>query len=184
MGNYQIDIKNAPTYEDLPTGTYEGQIDKFIFREPRVEGKFPQVMATYLVTDGEHVGRKSSEFVSLSPKAAGRVATWLKRFGEYIDLDQIDAEGFEYDEDTMEITNVDVVGLDVLFRVKRDGVKFNSDPPEPRYTTELVEVLGDGAAPSAEETPAAPAEEPAEEEKPKATPRAAAAAKPRRRQLR
>jgi hypothetical protein len=164
-------------FEDLPYDEYEGQIDKMEWRPARAEGKFPQLMVTYAVIDGELIGKKSSEFLSLSPKADFRLKRWFNKFGLG------DLETFDYDEETNQVTEPDLLGIRVVFRVFQDGFKPGTEDPSVR--TELLTVIDelDTAAPAEAEE-----DEVEEEAKPKPTrptrpaPRAAEA--PKRRSLR
>jgi hypothetical protein len=146
-------------FEDLPYDEYEGQIDKVEWRPAREKGKFPQLMVTYTVIDGEQVGRKTSEFLSLSPKADFRLKAWFNKFG----LGEL--ETFDYDEDTNQVTEPDLVGIRVVFKVLQDGYKPGTE--DPRVRTQLVTVLDEleTVAP-AEEVQAEPEPEVEEAEAP------------------
>jgi hypothetical protein len=179
-----LDTSKVEAYKDLPVAVYEGTIDKVTYRAPKQEGKFPQLMATYAVTSGENAGRKSSEFVSMSPNAVQRWIKWWGKLGfEQADIPadlEIDEEGGSF-----ELLEPDLVGIDIEFRVYRDGNKWNA-PDEPNYRTELIRAMDldePAAAPkaAAKDEPAdepddAPDDEPVETEKP-----AARAASPARR---
>lgn len=183
MPTIPVNLGNVEAYENLPLGEYLGQIDKIVYKEPREAGKFPQLMVTYTVIDGEQLGRKSSEWLSLSPKAAFRLKKWFAKFG----LD--DTENLDVDDDTNELNDPDLIGYQVIFKVHED--KPRPGETDPSIRTSLVSVEDDVAAeaagaPAAQE---AEAEEPAEEaaapaaERPARRP-VATAAKPARRQLR
>lgn len=151
MPFYAVDLKNVQTFENLPDGKYAGSIDSVTFKEATDPSKYPQVQVTYLVVDGELTGRRSSEFLSLSPNAAFRLVKWLARFGIGDEF-----EGFDRDEDDPSIVNDPyLVGVDVIFEVYRDPKLYQG---EVQHRTRLVQVLEEGTAISA---PAAPAAAPA-----------------------
>lgn len=138
------------SFENLPVGEYDGQIDKMEHRPPRAAGKFPQLQVTYVVIDGDSLGRKTSEFLSLSPKADFRLKRWFDKFGLG------DLETYDYDEETMLVTDPDLVGIRVVFRCYEDKPKPGET--ENQIRTELVTVLDD-----LDVTPVAKAEEVEEE---------------------
>lgn len=167
-----LDFTNVETYENLPINKYYGSIDAITYREASEPGKFPQIQVTYLVTDGDLLGKKSSEFLSLSPNAAFRLKKWFDRFGLGDEVE------LEWDEDTNQVTNPDLIGYDVIFEVYQDPKLYKG---ERQIRTRLVELLEEIApepepdpaprpapAPSANRRPApvtaAPAEDEAEPE--------------------
>jgi len=176
-----VNLADVQGYKDLSEGEYAGQIDKVEWRPAREQGKFPQLMVTYAVIDGDQLGEKSSEFVSLSPNAANRLKKWFAKFG----LE--DLGDLEVDDETNLLTSPDLVGIRVIFRSRIDGKKKNN-PSEDQYRTELVTVdeddlaeLFDGAAEPAEEIVAVKEPAPARSLRPART--AVAAGQPKRRDL-
>ena len=97
-------------------------------------------MATYLVTDGDLIGRKTSEFLSLSPKAAFRLKKWFDRFGL---ADEI--TGLDIDDETNLMTSPDLVGVDVIFEVYKDPKLYQG---EAQIRTRLLEVLEEAPEPA------------------------------------
>ena len=134
-----IDFSSVETFDNLPLSKYYGSIDKVELRPASDPAKHDQLMATYLVTDGDQLGRKSSEFLSLSPKAAFRLKKWFDQFGLADEL-----EALEVDDDTNLLTNPDLVGIDVIFEVYQDPKLYQG---EKQIRTRLVEVLEDAPAP-------------------------------------
>ena len=134
-----LDFSSVETFDNLPISKYYGSIDKVELRPATDPSKFDQLMCTYLVTDGDQLGRKSSEFLSLSPKAAFRLKKWFDTFGLADDL-----EALEVDDDTNLLTNPDLVGIDVIFEVYQDPKLYQG---EKQIRTRLVEVLEDAPAP-------------------------------------
>lgn len=193
-----LNFDGVETFENLPVDKYFGQIDKVELKPSTEPGKFDQIQVTYIVTDGELLGRKSSEFLSQSPKAAFRMKRWWDKFG-------FEAEGLDFDDETNLLVDPELTGQDVIFEVYRDPKLYQG---EVQYRTQLVSVE-DGAPPEPVAPPArraaaaaptrraaAPVEEPADgddtepEDPPEAAParrpapRPAAAAGPARRTLR
>lgn len=127
-----LDLSNVESYDNLPVGRYYGQIDKVEHRPTETPGKFDQIMVTYMVSDGEALGRKMSEFLSLSPKAAFRLKKWLEKFADISEFSQ-----FEVDEDTNQVTDPDFIGVDVLFEVYEDPKLYQG---EKQIRVRLLEV--------------------------------------------
>ena len=139
MPTIPVNLADVEAFENLPLGEYEGEIKSITFKEPREEGKYPQLQAAYTVTDEEQLGRVSSEFISLSPKAAFRLKRWFAKFG----LE--DTENLDVDDETNELVDPDLVGTRIRFKVWND--KPAPGETEPRVRTSLTEVL-DEAVPT------------------------------------
>lgn len=184
MPSVAVNLSDVQSFSNLPVGEYDGQIDKMEHRPPREAGKYPQLMVTYAVIDGEHLGRKTSEFLSLSPKADFRLKRWFDKFGLG------DLEVYDYDEETMQVTDPDLIGIRVVFKCWEDRPRPGST--ENQIRTELVTVLDElDITPKAEapEAEVEAEEEEAEEEVPKPEPRVvrpprATTEPPKRRSLR
>jgi hypothetical protein len=162
-----LDIKDAQAFSNLPDGVYAGQIDKVEYREPREEGKHPQLMVAYVVIDGDQTGDKQSEFLSLSPKAAFRLKRWFDKFG-LGELEELDV-----DDETNLLMEPDLTGITVTFRVFKDGKIPGTN--DDRVRTELVSVEDD-LLPEAAEAEDEPDDEPEDEPEEAPKPRRAAAA--------
>lgn len=186
----------APSsFDNLPYDTYRGEVDILKYREATDTAQ-PKLQITMVVIDGAHVGRKSTQFQSLSDKSYGFVRAFFDKFG--FDPADYDETFLDYDEDTMEITGAaaDILGSIVDFKVFARGKKRGTD--EDFVVTEITNVVettvgGSAPAPKAEAEPEP--EEPAEAEAEEVEqPRAAApvrraapakeAARPQRRTLR
>lgn len=76
-----VNLAGVEAFESLPFGTYLGDIDKVKHQPAVQEGKFAQLMVTYVVVDGDALGKKQSEWLSLSPKAAFRLKKYFMKFG-------------------------------------------------------------------------------------------------------
>lgn len=143
MPTLNIDISNAKQFTNLDLGEYEGEISALVFLPPREKGKFGQVQAKYLVTEGEAVGRTSSEFLPLHPNATFRLVGWMKKFGgewEDMDPEELKSLTWETDEDGVTIIEPDLEGVKVVFKVFEETDRKTK---EVRVKTELVEVLDD-----------------------------------------
>ncbi len=173
MPNIAINLADVKDdYASLPLGEYLGQIDKITHREPNKPGKFAQFMISFTVIDGDEMGRKGTQWLSLSPNALFRVKRWFELFG-------MGDEELIIDEDTNELAEPDLVGIQGVFAVTEDAKAPGG------MRTELVEVSEDEvkvAVAVAEEAEEEAAEE--EAERPALKRRAAPEAKAKRRTLR
>lgn len=187
MPTIPVNLSNVEAYENLPLGEYLGQISKITHKPPREAGKFGQLMVTYTVIDGDQLGRTSNEWLSLSPKAAFRLKKWFAKFG----LD--DTDNLNVDDDTDELTDPDLVDVQVIFKVHED--KPRPGETDPSIRTSLVSVEDEDSAPATKRPAKAEAEESddddADDDEPEEQParparRAAVATarRPERRQLR
>lgn len=163
-----VNLADVEAYKDLDDGTYLCEIQKVVHQEPKVEGKFPQLRIHYAVIDGEQLGERTTEWVSLSPAAAFRLKQWFMKFGIE------DLENLEIDEDSNELIVPDLQGTRVIVKVAPDA-----KAPGGRRT-QLVSVEDDDipgvTAPQEAAQPAAAA--------PRVARPAAAPAAPARRSLR
>lgn len=185
MPTIPVNLGDVEAYENLPLGEYLGQIDKIVLKPAKEQGKFPQLMVTYKVIDGDQIGRASSEWLSLSPKAAFRLKKWFAKFG----LDE--TENLDVDDETDELADPDLIGYQVIFKVYEDKPKPGETEPSVRTALVSVEDEVDppsGPAPKAEATNDDQGDD-GDEEPAEAAPRparraVAKEAKPARRQLR
>lgn len=189
MPTIPVNLADVEAFESLPEDEYLGQIDSITLQPATEQGKFDQLKVTYaVIEEGEHLGRKQSQWLSLSPKAAFRLKKWFDKF-EFGDL-----ENLEVDDETNELIEPDLVGVQVIFKVFKERDKRVADESHPdayRMRTDVVTVEDDMSAPAAPAAKAAPepeadeddAESEPEEEKPArrvaAAPKAAAPVKRR-----
>jgi hypothetical protein len=182
-----VNLSKAVAYEDLPHGTYLAQIDSVIYKPTDKPDKFDQLMVKYtVIEEGSLLGKTVTEWLSLSPKATGRLKKWFSKFGEE------NTDNFNVDDDTDELTEPDIAGYQVIILSYEevDKRKPVGDPDRLRTRVTLVSVEDE----IGEREPAATAaaeddeeEEAPAEEKPRAAAqevRKAAPAKPARRTLR
>src|SRR6478735_1636379 len=129
------------SFQDLPHGSYLGEIVKIKLLPPRQAGKFAQLLVTYLVIDGDHLNQRQSQFLSLSPNAMGFVKDFFAKFG----LGEI--PNLVIDDDSEELTDPDLYGSKVIFKVAPDA----KDATRTRVSLVSVEestVSEDGPAPA------------------------------------
>lgn len=185
MPTINVDLSNVGEFENLPDGTYLTELTRF-YHAPD-SGDYGQLRAVWtVIEEGEFLGRTSTEFLSLSPKAAFRIARFLKAFGEELD----DDFKFETDDDD-EIISPDLVGAQAIIKVE---TRPDKKTKEPRTNTSIVSVeeMPDGTSAVAPEPEEDDEEEEEEAPKTKAAPTrqaparraVAAAAAPKRRSLR
>jgi len=135
-----VNLGAVEAFTTLPDGSYLGEITKVTHREPTKPGKFAQMMVTYTVIDGDSLGKRQSEFVSLSPQSLGFLKRWFMKFGLG------DIPDLIFDDDTDELTDPDLLGYQVIFTVKTEG-EFTR--------VKLVSVEDDVAAPAPTPVPLA-----------------------------
>lgn len=122
MPSIPIDFSNVESFDNLPLDKYAGSIDKIELRPTTSADKYDQIMVSYLVIDGEFLGRKQSEFLSLSPRAAFRLKKWFDLFGLADSL-----AALEFDDDTNLLMEPDLVGIDVIFEVYQDPKPYQGE---------------------------------------------------------
>lgn len=132
MPRISVNLADVEAYENLPVGDYLGDISKIELKPTEKVGKFDQLMVSYLVVDGDLLGRVSSEWLSMSPKAAFRLKKWFAKFGLG------DVEDLDIDDETNLLTEPDLVGTRVIFKVYEDKPKPGETDPSIR--TALVSV--------------------------------------------
>jgi len=152
MPSINIDLSKIEAFENLPFGSYLGEIAKIQYKEAREAGKFAQIMVTYVVIDGVSITRKQSEWLSLSPKAVYRTKKWFAKFG----CGDITLTDESFDPDTDELIDPDLIGVKVIFSVKPDGERVRTEltsveddmdggstppPPPPARVQPVIPVL-------------------------------------------
>lgn len=123
MPSVNIDLSKVEAFENLPFGSYLGEIAKIQYKEAREAGKFAQIMVTYQVIDGVSITKKQSEWLSLSPKAVYRTKKWFAKFG----CGDITLTDESFDPDTDELVDPDLIGVRVIFSVKPDGERVRTE---------------------------------------------------------
>ena len=132
MPRISVNLSDVEAYESLPIDEYLGDITKIELKPTDKEGKFDQLMVSYQVVDGDLIGRVSSEWLSLSPKAAFRLKKWFGKFGLG------DIEDLDINDETNMLDEPDLVGTRVIFKVYAD--KPRPGDTEPSIRTALVSV--------------------------------------------
>ena len=111
-----LDFSAVEDMSPLDAGRYRAQIEKMTFRPAPTDDKSDQISVQYIVTeDGDYLGRKAWTNLYLSAKALFRVKAWFNSMG--LDGDEI---AYDYDEETLEILEPDLVGVDVEITVKNE----------------------------------------------------------------
>lgn len=116
MPQIAVNLKDVEdSFENLPVGSYLGEVSKAKLREATEEGKFDQLMVTLTVLDeGELLGKVSTQWLSFSPRAA----FMMKRFFALFGLG--DLEDMDFDDDSLELLEPDITGAQVIFTVTAD----------------------------------------------------------------
>lgn len=103
-----VNFADVQEFEALPEDEYLAIIEKAEMRLPTEEGKFPYINLQMKVTEGEFAGRVVFTILSFSPKALFR----MKQAFENLGLIDPDAEmDIDYDEDTLQVTEPELVGV-------------------------------------------------------------------------
>lgn len=139
MPRIHVGLSDVVAFENLPLGEYLADIEKIELQPTTKEGKFDQLKVTYVVVDGELLGRKQSEWLSLSPKALFRLKKWFAKFGVP------DTDDLEVDDETNLLLEPDLVATRVIFKVYNDRPRPGET--EPSVRTALVTVEDDDVAP-------------------------------------
>lgn len=165
MPKIPVNLADVEAYTNLPVGEYFGEVAEIVWKAAKEAGKFPQLMAKYTVLDeGDQLGQTSTEFISLSPKAAFRLKAYMDKFGVG------DIEDLDVDDETDILMDPDLAGRQVIFKVFKERDKRVADATAPdayRIRTELVSVEDDEnlvAKPKTASTPEPEAEDAEAEE--------------------
>lgn len=119
MPRNTIDFSDVEDFAPLPAGTYRAQVESMTFREAPDETKSDQISVQYVVTeDGEFLGRKAWTNLYLTPKALWRAKKWFGQMGL-----EDEALEYDYDDETGEVTEPDLVGVDVEIEIKNEVYK-------------------------------------------------------------
>lgn len=129
MRTIAVNLGNVVSaFEDLPIGSYLGEITKVKIREATEKGKYDQLMVRYMVIDGDLMGRFQTHWLSFSPNSSGFMKDFFSKFG----LGEL--PNIVVDEETDEVAEPDLVGSQVIFKNTQD--KKDAD----RIRTSLVSV--------------------------------------------
>jgi len=104
-----VDFSDVQEFEPLGKGEYPVVVSKVEFREPQTEDKYPYLNWELDVTDSENKGRKLWFITSLAPRALFR----MKEVFENLGLPS-DAVNIDYDEESMLVTEPELVGLPAI----------------------------------------------------------------------
>lgn len=115
MAKVKVDFSEVTEFEALDVGEYDALIAKLTYVEPASEDKYPYLNVEFDVTEPTFEGRKLWKVWSLSPKALWRMKQDLENLG----FDAEEELDIDYDEDTMEVTEPEVVGMPCRLVVKQ-----------------------------------------------------------------
>lgn len=190
MPRYSVDFNDVETFDTKPEGEYEGTVEAVKFREPRSEGKHPQIALTLVITDGEFDDQRAWVNISLSPKALFRAKKLFDIFevdlSDALDFDTDDPDQIDDDGNILDGPLADLVGEPVIFTIAHET--YRKEVQERALITEwLGQTTEAEPEPEPEDEPEAEDED--EEEAPAPRPRKRAPAraktsKPKRRALR
>lgn len=109
MARTTVDFSDAQSFEALERGEYHALIEKVEYREATEEGKYDYLNVELTITEPGFEGRKLWFIWSLSPKALWRMKQSFENLGLPSDVIEID-----YDDDTMLVTEPELVGLPLI----------------------------------------------------------------------
>ncbi len=139
MPNIGVNLADAKVFTNLPEGTYLGELSRLYYAEPGEGKEHGSIRAKYNVIDGDSMGESAMEFLPMSPNALGFAVAFFKAFG--LDEDQLGDENLlSYDEDTMDLNGVDLIGARVIFKISPDAKAPGG------FRTRLVSVEDDAPA--------------------------------------
>lgn len=109
MARIPVDFSDVQEFEALPEDEYDAIIEKAEMRLPTEEGKSPYINLQFKITEeGEFKGRVVFSILSFSPKALFRMKQAFENLGIIEPDDAIDVD---YDEETMAVTEPELVGV-------------------------------------------------------------------------
>lgn len=123
------------TSDDLPEGTYLAQVDAHVYNAPTGDKQQNVRMGYEVIEDGPQLGRKASQWLYFSEKAIFRTKKHYAKFG----LE--DLENFEVAEDSDDIIEPDLIGVQVIIESFLEPDRRN--PSEKRSRIRLVSVEDD-----------------------------------------
>lgn len=104
-----VDFSEVQDFEALPKDEYPVVIVKNTYVTAASDDKYDYMNLEMDITDGEFKGRKQWMVLSFSPKALFRMKEVFENLGVYDDAVEVD-----YDEETMAVTNPDLVGMPAM----------------------------------------------------------------------
>lgn len=115
MPRTTVNFAEVEGMDAVPKGDYECVISDATWREATEEGKSDYINLEATVTEaGEYKDRKFWSVLSFSPKALWRMKETLENLGIIEPDDEIE---FDYDEDTMKVTEPELIGIPCLVTV-------------------------------------------------------------------
>lgn len=153
MPRIQIDFGDVNVFDTIPEGVHPAVVDKLDIRQ-KDENSYPYLNWDFLISDGPAKGRHAFLRTSLSEKALWRLVPVLQAVGiapkEPEALKQFNFE-FDYDEETLIITQPQVVGIPVLLTIthERAGSSVYSNVSDVSAPTRLASPAPTSETPSA-----------------------------------
>jgi len=124
------------TSDDLPEGTYLAQVDVHKYNEPTGDKQQSVRMGYEVIEEGDQLGRKTSQWLYFSEKAIFRTKKHYAKFG----LE--DLENFEVADDSDDIIEPDLIGVQVIIESKLETDRRDPNGPK-RARTYLISVEDD-----------------------------------------
>jgi hypothetical protein len=124
------------TSDDLPEGTYLAQVDVHKYNEETGDKKASVRMGYEVIEEGDNLGRKASQWLYFSEKAIFRTKKHYAKFG----LE--DLENFEVADDSDDIIEPDLVGVQVIIESYLETDRRDPNGPK-RARIRLVSVEDD-----------------------------------------
>lgn len=115
MPKVNVDFSEVQEFEALEKGEYSAIIAKLTYVEPASDDKYPYLNVEFDITEPGVDNRKVWKVWSLSPKALWRMKQDLENLG----LDTEEGMDIDYDEDTMEVTEPEVVGMPCVLVIEQ-----------------------------------------------------------------
>jgi hypothetical protein len=149
MARKSVDFSDVQGFEPLEKGEYAVMFEKLEMREAQEADKYDYINVELTVTEPGFEGRKLWMNWSFSPKALWRMKQSLENLG--LPADQIDVE---YDDDTMQVTTPELVGMPAIATVTQRV--YQGQIQNDVGTLTAVESTGKKPASKAGGKPAAP----------------------------
>jgi len=133
MARKPIDFSEMETFEALEKGEYECVVVKAEYTEAAEEGKYDYIRLELDVVEGGFEGKKLWTYLSFSPKALWMTKENFEALGVFEEQMEVD-----YDEDSMEVTEPELIGLPVVAVVDKK-------PYEGRESNNVLRLIDSGS---------------------------------------
>lgn len=109
MPKISVDLSNVASREPLPVGKYECIVESIKYGLSKASQQ-PTLNWVFSVAEGEHEGRKVFANTSLQEQALFKLKDFLEGFG----IESGEEVDIEWDEDTSEVVEPNLIGVAVL----------------------------------------------------------------------